>query len=47
MVGIMDKRDRAVMFRARLAEAMSERGMNRSELARATASNARSFFGLA
>lgn len=36
MVGIMDKRDRAVMFRARLAEAMSERGMNRSELARAT-----------
>lgn len=36
MVGIMDKRDRAVMFRARLAEAMAERGMNRSELARAT-----------
>ncbi len=36
MVAIMDKRDRAVMFRARLAEAMAERGMNRSELARAT-----------
>lgn len=36
MVGIMDKRDRAVMFRTRLAEAMGERGMNRSDLARAT-----------
>ncbi len=36
MVGIMDKRDRAVMFRARLAEAMAERGINRSALARAT-----------
>ncbi|WP_338402019.1 helix-turn-helix domain-containing protein [Paragemmobacter straminiformis] len=31
----MDKRDRAVIFRARLAEAMAERGMNRSDLARA------------
>ncbi len=36
MVSQMDKRDRAVMFRARLAESMAERGMNRSDLARAT-----------
>lgn len=36
MMGKMDKRDRAGIFRERLAEAMAERGVNRSELARAT-----------
>ena len=34
-VDIMDKRDRADLFRARLAEAMAERGLNQSALARA------------
>ncbi len=32
----MDKRDRADLFRARLAEAMADRGMTRAALARAT-----------
>ena len=32
----MDKRDRAALFRTRLAEAMAERGMTQSALARAT-----------
>ena len=32
----MDKRDRAALFRTRLAEAMAEKGMSQSALARAT-----------
>lgn len=33
---MMDKRDRAALFRTRLAEAMAEKGMSQSALARAT-----------
>ena len=36
MVDKVDKRDRAPVFRARLAEAMATRGMNQAELARQT-----------
>jgi transcriptional regulator with XRE-family HTH domain len=36
MTLMIDKRDRAVLFRARLAEAMAEKGMSQSALARAT-----------
>lgn len=35
MIGKMDKRDRAGLFRARLAEAMAAKGMSRAALARA------------
>ncbi|PLL10778.1 transcriptional regulator [Tabrizicola sp. TH137] len=34
MMGKMDKRDRAGLFRARLAEAMADKGMSRAALAR-------------
>ncbi len=36
MVTSLDKRDRSTLFRDRLLQAMSERAVNRSELARAT-----------
>ena len=35
MPEIMDKRDRAALFRLRLAEAMARRGMTQAALARA------------
>ena len=36
MPGLIDKRDRSILFRSRLEEAMARRGVNRSALARAT-----------